>query len=323
MKFKNYEHLKTEMERLRNQEKYQEIIRLLDEASEQLPSHELQEHTFDIFFGKAYYYTFNQQYQEVFDNMVELVEKGYPCPLFWERFNPLKQIPGYAELEEKNNILIAKEQELAEFDYHVHLPEGYSEEKKYPLFFALHGDAGNIKEMSEYWKPEPFLKNDFIFVYLQSSQVFFHDYFGWLKDIHISRTDIRACYDKIVDQYSIDQYQVLIGGYSGGAIASIDITIANILPVKGFIALCPSIKPEPFTRENVAAAVERGVRGVFLEGEKEIPMPDEEEMIQIFKEVGLPYQYYINQGIGHDVPADLSEKLEQAIEFIFRLDKIC
>ncbi|WP_375372912.1 hypothetical protein [Clostridium sp. CF012] len=34
---------------------------------------------------------------------------------------------------------------------------------------------------------------------------------------------------------------MLIGGFSGGAIASIDVTMSNAIPIKGFIALGPGL----------------------------------------------------------------------------------
>jgi predicted esterase len=36
---------------------------------------------------------------------------------------------------------------------------------------------------------------------------------------------------------------IIIGGFSGGAIMSLEITMANVLPVKGFVGLCLELKP--------------------------------------------------------------------------------
>ena len=78
----------------------------------------------------------------------------------------------------------------------------------------------------------------------------------------------------------------------------------------------PELKPKGFAIENVRRASQRGVKGVFMEGEKVIPVPDEQDMMQAFQEASLPYQFYINPGVEHDIPHNLAEKLRQAVEFI-------
>jgi predicted esterase len=35
---------------------------------------------------------------------------------------------------------------------------------------------------------------------------------------------------------------IIIGGFSGGAIVSLEITMANVLPVMGFVGLCLELK---------------------------------------------------------------------------------
>lgn len=130
------------------------------------------------------------------------------------------------------------------------------------------------------------------------------------------RKDIQTCCESILQQYPIDHDCMLIGGFSGGAIAAIDVTMAGVIPVIGFISLCPALKPESFTDKNVEYAARRGIKGVFMEGEFEIPVQDEEEMIEVFKKVEFPYKYYINKGARHDVPEDFNEKTDQALKFI-------
>ena len=161
-----------------------------------------------------------------------------------------------------------------------------------------------------------FLNNDFIFAYFQSSQAICHNGFGWTNDIQVAREDIKNCYDSIAREYLIDESSIYIGGFSGGATTSIDFTLSDILAVKGFIALCPGVKPKSFTRDRVELAAKRGVKGVLLEGEIELPVEDEEEMLKVFNEVNFPYEYYINKGIGHRAPNDFDDKLSKALRFL-------
>ena len=88
------------------------------------------------------------------------------------------------------------------------------------------------------------------------------------------------------------------------------------VPARGFIALCPSLKPESFTPKNVAEARRRGVKGVILEGEQSGDVPAEQEMVKIFQETNFPHQFHIIPGIGHAVPPDFSVRLLNAIGFV-------
>jgi predicted esterase len=202
--------------------------------------------------------------------------------------------------------------------YSVYKPDGYIEGKPYPIFFVLHGDGGNanLEQFPWYWPSEAVTQLGFISVYVQSSQVLDSQNYGWLSNPQIARQDIKNCYEMIVSQFAIDPSLIIIGGFSGGAITAIDIALTDVLPIKGFVCQSPEIKPESFTVENVCNAAKRGIRGVFMEGEKVIPVPEEQEMMQIFEDAGLPCQFYVNPGLGHAIPRDLENKLSQAIEYI-------
>jgi len=223
----------------------------------------------------------------------------------------------------------------------VYLPEGYTAKKEYPVFFNLHGDGDNIDSHLNHWKPDRLLKRGFIVVYPQSSEILYHDSYAWCKRLFnaerieectgknelydgcisrgcydLAHYEMRAFYEEISQKYSIDQDNIFIGGMSGGATAALEFTMANLFPIKGFITLCPELQPSSLNKETVKMALERGVKGVFMEGEHARIVDDEEKMMKIFEEIGLPYQSYINKGIGHWYPEDLDEKVEKALRFI-------
>lgn len=300
---------------LYNQNKYREALNILEKASECLPPKEFEKYRFNIMLSKAIFYCLEQMFEEAISIMESLINQGLACDNDIFEMLPIKQDIRYVELRKKNDAYLEKARKKAKFKYIVHTPKDYTIEKKYPLFLALHGDPGNIDEFSEYWKPDEFLKKDFIFVYVQSSQLLIQEGYGWTENLSISRNEIKEFYNLVSQQYSIDNNCILIGGFSGGAIASIDVTMSNAIPIKGFIALGPGLT-ESFTKENVKLAAERGVKGVLMEGELLMPLPEQEEMVNMFDESGFKHKFLINQGIGHAIPEDLSYKLNQAIEFI-------
>lgn len=315
MKYNKYWELEGEITTLYNQKKYREALNLLEYASEYLPKQEFDKYLFEIMILKAEFYSHEEMYEESINVISYILNEGWACDK--EIFDEvhLKADIRYVDLKNKNDSLLTKAREKARFKYAVHLPINYIEGKRYPLFIALHGDPGNIGEFGEYWKPDEFLKNGFIVVYVQSSQLYRHNGFSWTMNPLISRNDIKECYDLMLQEYPIDEEWVIIGGFSGGAITALDITFANVIPIKGFIAIGPDFT-ESFTKVNVKLAAERGVRGIFMEGEIIMPLEEQEEMIKVFEEVDLPYEFYVNKGIGHAIPQDLSNKLNKALSFI-------
>lgn len=317
MKYNKFIELDKEIDGLFEQKKYNEALILLEDGLKTLPEQELKDNSFLVMWDKIVVYTSCEKYDEAFGIVRQTIEDGFSLPLHYPRFKFLQQKSGYDDLKARNDKLISELKKSAKAEYKVYVPDNYDPMKRYPLFMALHGDGMcNMQELSGYWKPDIFLANNVIFAYIQSSQVNCHNGYGWTYDLKTARMDIKYCYDSIASRYPIDESSILIGGFSGGAEASVDFTMSHIIPVKGFIALCPEIKTEAFTEENVKLAAERGVRGVFLEGELVLPMESEEEMLKVFDEVNLPYEYYINKGIGHRAPDDFDDKLNHAVKFI-------
>lgn len=298
--------------------RYSAALSFLEDSMKNLSAEEIGGHFFKLTVYKALVLNRLEMYEEHFRALRELVDRGFACPRYMMEASPFSEEQRYISLEKDNDLLMSNLRATAHLEYEVHLPEGFDETKKYPVFFALHGDGvdQNVKTFKTQWKPEPFTESGIILVYVQSSQVACHLGYGWLEDPVMARKDLKTCYNLVSQRYGIDGEAIMVGGFSGGAIASVDMVMTDVLPIKGFIAICPEVKPESVTDQNVEWAVQRGVRGVFMEGEKELPVPDEDAMTDLFRMCGLPFRYYVNEGIGHSVPEDLSVKAREALGFI-------
>ena len=318
----SYKELMEEVDRLFTAEKYSVAMDLTKGASMRLTEEEYVENYFILMYTQEILANRLDLVEEHLGILKELVDGGYACSDYMFNRHRVKNDPRFMELKKRNDLLLEQLREASNFRYEVHLPVSYSTEKRHPVVFALHGDGGdgNIEGLKTGWKPEPFLNRDFIVVYVQSSQVWCHNGYAWLPDLAVARRELKGCYQDILKSYCVNEDRIYIGGYSGGAIASLDIAMTNTIPVAGFIALCPEIKKESFTLENVLAARDRGLRGVILEGEMMIPVADEVEMMKILDETGFPYEFYINKGIGHDIPKDFSKKMDRALDFILEHD---
>ncbi|WP_291574327.1 alpha/beta hydrolase [Clostridium sp. UBA4548] len=315
MRYEKYWIMESEVNTLYNQSKYKEALTMLEKSSEYLMQDEYEKYEFNIRTSKAIFFCLENRFEEALNIMESLVSEGLACDNDIFNMLPMKENIRYIKLKEKNNINLEKARKEAKSKFIVHAPKDYTSEKKYPLFIALHGDPGSIDEFSQYWKPDEFLNNDFVFVYIQSSQLAIQNGYGWTGNLSISRNEIKECYKLILEQYSIDHSCVLIGGFSGGAMAAMEVTMCNDIPIKGVIVLGPDLT-ESFNKENVRLASKRGVKAVLMEGEVIMHSSELEEIINTFEESGLLYKFIVNKGIGHAVPRDLSCKLSEAIQFI-------
>jgi tetratricopeptide (TPR) repeat protein len=300
-------------EELYDAEKYAEAIEFLEPAYKEFP-----EQYFFISWRSLICYRFLGRFDKCLEIIKDGVQRGYFFNVRFKNWDPLREVDGAKAALAENDRLKTEAQKSAVMKYEVHTPDGYTPEKPSPLFFAMHCDSGffgNIEEHRRRWKPEPMLKRGFIVVYLQSSQLMASGGSEWEGDYQQARRDIRQCCDAVTASYAVDTGKVIASGFSGGASASIDIALNGNFPVKGFIALCPN-KPKDFSGEICAKAVERGVRGVIMEGEVSDVSDDIKEMEAGFNEVGFPYQLTINKSEGHWYPPDLPEKLDQSMAFI-------
>jgi len=310
LRYTTYRQVDQKVDQLFDEHKYGEAIKLLENAREQFP-----DHLFEILWYEIIIYAYAEQYE----NCLILLEEGVAQRFFfslWNIFDPLREDDRFKAVVAANQQLKAAAQAQAKMRYEVYTPAGYSTERRYPLFIALHGDGQSLDYFKGHWPATPILEQGFILVYVQSSQVICTNGFGWTPDYAITRKDVKACYDEVIQRYAIDPDNVLIGGFSGGSIASIEITMSNTVSVRGFIALCPSLKPESVTLQKVVEARQRGVKGVIMEGEQSGDISAQQQMIKIFQETDFPHQFHIMPGVGHVIPKNFSQKLWDAIEFI-------
>jgi predicted esterase len=235
-----------------------------------------------------------------------------------------KQGKRFTQREYKDGEVVAEDKELnarslanTKATYEIMTPRDYSPKKKYPLVLVLHGAYGSILHDKKFWKAEQLkeLEEDYIFAFLQSSQVFDMNCFNW-NNIETARKDIEQLYNKIIKKYPIDTNRVIIVGMSQGGQVAIDAAVNNIIPVSGFLACCPS-KPENLNKEAVKQAVQRGVRGTILAGERDSALlPEAKEINELFKEMNLDHRFIVIHDMGHSVPPNSTEHFKAAVAHI-------
>lgn len=308
--YKKYKALDQKVDELCESEKYEEAIELLEKSYVLFP-----EYYFELSSYTLWCYKDIKKYEKCLDLLKEATNKGYFYGLKWKTWDPLRNYSLWNEIEKKNEENRAIVLASSKMEYKVYTPDGYNKDKTYPLFFILHGNTDNIDRFKKEWKPDFLLKNQFIVAYIQSSNPAETSYFEWTSDYKRSRNNILDCYNILCHDYSIDKTKVILGGFSGGCMASLNAVMNNTIPVQGIVALCP-LETDDCNDENFKNVAKRGTKLVLLEGEKSGEVPFHLELMKSAKKHNLPAMYIINNDASHNIPDNWDAVVRKSIEFI-------
>lgn len=195
----------------------------------------------------------------------------------------------------------------------VSLPKNYNKDKKYPLFIALHNSNGHAEYFRAHWQSQK-LEEEYIVLTPQSSQLFHSFSYCW-DDKEKAYKEIRNAYENVIDKYSVDKKDIIIGGFSQGGELAIDIALkTSLLPIKGVIALNASeVELDINTIEN---AHKKGIKAVIIAGENDRKFQEQRKISNLFIKAGLKNRFIIKKGLGHWFPEDLPELIDSSLEFI-------
>jgi predicted esterase len=310
-KLEEYNRIRTKFGQLYQQKKYSQAVVLLEKNFKRFPE-KIHANCWNI----AVTYIQMKKYKPAIRYLKKALDKGFWFNIWTfegEFFKPLKKFPEFKKVVKMNNMLRDKAQKKAKPLLEVVLPADYDPEKKYPLFIALHGGGENIKVFKPHWKSEK-LEKEFVVAYIQSSQVVSMTGFAW-ENFDVSKTEISSAFERVLKDYPVNEDEIIIGGFSSGGVASLVAVLDNVIPVCGFISLCPA-KPDIFNQVRVEQARDRGVRGTILTTEMDNRLPSQKEMVSILKESGFQYQFVVTPNIGHWYPKELNKLIDQAIAHI-------
>jgi predicted esterase len=307
--WKSYEEMRAQVGKLYQQQKYSEMAAILERALERFPDH-WRSNTFNL--ALAYVRLGNPE------KGLLALRKGLDRGIWYGKYDflgdmwtPLKKLDQFAEIERLNEAHRLEAQRQVKPRLDVVTPEGYVATGKYPLFIALHGGGENVDVFKPKWTSE-LLRKKYIVAYPQSTLLIAPDGYNWTEDIPRSLAEIRQVYDKIVREYAVDAGKVVVGGFSSGGVAALDVVLNKTFPVAGFVVLCPA-KPDDLTPDKVAAAADRGVRGTLLTTEMDGRLGAQKEMAELLTKHGLLQEFIITPNLGHWYPDDLAQKIDLAV----------
>jgi predicted esterase len=313
-RFTTYQEMRAHIGKLYQQKKYVEAAEILKKALIQFPDH-LHANTFNL----ALMYLLQDEHEKALRALEFGLGKGVwysKYAFLGEMWAPLRKLDGFKSFNQKNEAKRQEAQKTVEPKLEVFTPENYDKDKKYPLFISLHGGGENIEDFKPQWT-SPLLKKDFIVAYPQSSQIVSMTGYSWTEDIELSKKEIKEAYKKIIQEYPVDSAQVLVGGFSSGGVATLEVVMDDTIPAIGFVVLCPA-KPDNFAGERVRRAKEKGIRGTLITTEMDPRLSDQKEMAEIMKAEGLEHEFIVTPNIGHWYPDNLSELIDTAISHIIK-----
>lgn len=307
----NFEKFSKKVAGLYKEKKYEKVISLYEKALTQFPGK-----LFDITSVLARLYMYKGEYEKCLDIFEyglkrKAIYPFFPGSSYWQ---PLEKYDRFKKIIEENNRLKAALTAEAEPAFEVVTPAGFSSTAKYPLLLVLHGWNESLQDINKRWHSEK-IDKEFILVLSQSSQVVSSQKFGW-DDAILAKKDIKEVFKKITGKYPIDPGKVIIGGFSQGGMAAMDIAVNNVIPAAGFIVCQPGGDiPAGLNSETLTKARQRGLRGTIILREQDKSDKGKMEMVKRLRDAKFPYRYILS-GSDHWYPADFSQQLDAAISDI-------
>jgi predicted esterase len=216
-------------------------------------------------------------------------------------------------------ILLEEEDKLLStlhMKHEVLLPKSYNKNTTYPILFIFHGNSRNIVKSKTNWN-SPLMSEEFITVFLQSYMPSSGEDFRWVTNDDKTRKEFKDIYDKILNEYSVDNSKIVFAGMSAGGWIALEFMMNNYFPVSGMVLNCPVI-PTDINDDMIKGFVERKTRMGIITGENDFALESQKELINKITELNGQAIIEVNKGLGHNFSEDFSEQLEKNLKWVIK-----
>lgn len=255
--------------------------------------------------------------QKDMEKTIFWLEEGHRRGIFFSRWafggdmwRDLTENPRFKAFLEKNVALLDAAQAKAQMKLELVRPEGFDPGKAYPLFIALHGGGERIADFRPHWT-SPRLQKEFVVAYVQSSQVADMKGFHW-QDDETTLKELSAAYEQIKKEVKVDVRRIFIGGFSSGGYGSMVALFSGIIPIKGFVMLCPELPADP-DPELLKALRKKKVSGTLLTTERDGRVKRQEAFVAYLNKGKIPVRFLVTPNIGHWYPENLPQLIDEAL----------
>ena len=252
------------------------------------------------------------------ENNLQIFTKGHELGYFYfihpalPKFKPYKAFAKFDTIVKTDIKLRENVIKKAETIYETQLPINYSETKIYPLCIIFHGGGSNLNSVKKHWHSDK-LDSGYIKVYVQSFRHYDSETFGWRSGEKRTDEDIQKIYNELNTKYKIDTTNIIVCGISAGGTCAIDLSVRQVIPVKGFITFCSGISAN-ITLDFVKKQSGK-LKGFIVGGENDYYLPKQKQMTEIFDNTNFAYKHIIVKDIGHQYPDNENDYINEALKF--------
>lgn len=311
--FADYASMRQRIGTLFAQKKYAAAAAILKGGLDKFPDHQLA-NTINL--------ALTALMQKGLEKTIYWLEEGHRRNLFYSKWAFLgeiwKPLAGQARFQafvHENDLRIAAAQKKASMTLELVKPAGFNPKRRYPLFIALHGGGESVADFKPHWT-SPRLQKEFVVAFVQSSQVADMKGFHWQENA-VTLNELTLAYQQIQQQVAIDPRHVYIGGFSSGGYGSMIALFSGIIPIRGFIILCPELPADPDDAQ-LASLAKRKIRGTLLTTELDRRIERQKAFVRRLNGGRVPVQLKVTPNIGHWYPDNLAQLIDQALKYMRR-----
>lgn len=246
----------------------------------------------------------------------EMFNLGFENQVWYpkEFFNTFWNDDIYKEEVKRWHELREISQKNAKLLYEVELPTNYDKNNTYPLFISLHGWGEDLNLFKMFWKSNR-LRDDFIHVFIQSSQMVGAYHYTW-NDREKSLLDIKSVITDMKENYNTSDL-LIFGGFSEGATRAMDFAFnLDDLERTAFISLNPN-RADKLSSEDIKS-YQGSVKGAIITGDLDDSFDEQKAMIADFEKNDIKCKLHVTKNFGHWFPDDLPKLIDEAIDFAIK-----
>jgi predicted esterase len=192
------------------------------------------------------------------------------------------------------------------------------EDEGCPAVIFLHANQDTAQKNMPHW--QSLADAGWLVAVPQSSTATWADAYVWM-DHSSAAAEVIEHLERLKVEYSLDTDKVILAGFSMGAEVALAMALNGVVDAKGFILLGPG---GPFMDDlakwtpSIEKAKDKGLRGVFLMGEADetIPQDNIRILVERLNKVGVACELKTYPDLGHEYPPDFEGVLQDAIKFI-------
>ncbi len=192
----------------------------------------------------------------------------------------------------------------------------------YPLLMSLHGHGISADSFNatfiDWWRP--IVSEGWLLAVPQSALIIGPNQYGW-GDFEYVASELQAHYAAICRQYALNQ-QLVIGGFSRGAMLSIWLALAGILPVQGVIAVAPGgpyMNQPELWKPIIEAKRDHPMRFYLIVGEQDASCyAGTCQLADLLIAHGIACELETHPKLAHQFPTAFTQSLTKALTFIFQ-----